>query len=147
MITLKIKKLNKNAIIPTKAHKTDTCWDIYACLNEDFIEIPPHETVKIPTGFATEIPAGYWCPIYGRSGKSTKEGCRLAQGTAVIDEPYRGEWFIPLHNDTNKTQYVKNEERICQFSIEKRIDCEIKVVDILSETDRGTTGFGDSGKF
>lgn len=147
IITLKIKKLNPEAILPKKAHKTDTCWDMCACLNTDIIEIPPHKTVIIHTGLAFEIPKGYWCPIYGRSGKSSKEGCRLAQGTAVIDEEYRGEVLIPLHNDTNTSQYVKNKERICQFGIEKRIYAKIEEVEELSETERNDGGLGSSGKF
>lgn len=148
-LILKMLMLSDTMKIPTQAHSTDACFDIYSDLKDEnkTIEIQPFEYALIPTGFATEIPEGYWCPIYARSGLSTKEGLRLCQGTAVIDEDYRGEWFIPLYNQSKEVRTVKHNEKICQFHLQKKYPTEIKIVDELGETERGSGGFNSTGKF
>ena len=151
-LSINIKLLTDQAKMPEKAHADDACFDIYSDFTnlnlglEDVLSVPPHTTVKVPTGFATEIPHGYWCPIYARSGIATKEGLRLAQGVAVIDENYRGEWMIPIHNDTDQMRYIRHNERIAQFNLMENFNPTLNVVDSLSDTDRGVGGFGSSGK-
>lgn len=162
MLDLKIKKLTDTATLPTKAHNTDACFDIYADIANRFTEsegffhrnnhgqevigIMPHTTVKIPSGFATNIPHGYWAAVFARSGLASKKGLRPAQGVAVIDEPYTGEWFIPVHNDTDAVQYITHGDRIAQFTLLPYYDTNLIEVDELTETDRGDNGFGSSGK-
>ncbi len=150
MLNLKIKKLSETATLPSKAHPEDACFDIYADINLNYpangIEtIPPHTTVKIHTGFATEIPSGYWGAIFARSGVATKRGLRPAQGVPVIDENYRGEWIIPLHNDADEAQVVRHGERIAQFTLLPYPEINLIEVDNLSETERGDGGFGSTG--
>ena len=145
MLELKLKRLTDTAIIPTKAHEMDACFDIYADINED-ITINPHETVKVHTGFATNIPHGYWGAIFARSGLASKQGLRPAQGVPVIDEPYTGEWLIPLHNDGEKTQTIHHGDRIAQFMLLPWYVTNIVEVDELTQTDRGEGGFGSTGK-
>lgn len=145
MLELKLKRLTDTAIIPTKAHEMDACFDIYADINED-ITINPHETVKVHTGFATNIPHGYWGAIFARSGLASKQGLRPAQGVPVIDEPYTGEWLIPLHNDGEKTQTIHYGDRIAQFMLLPWYVTNIVEVDELTQTDRGEGGFGSTGK-
>lgn len=144
-LKLKIKRLEKEAKLPTSGNERAACFDIYAYIKEGVLNISPFETVYVKTGFATQIPEGYWAPIYARSGIATKRGLRLAQGTAVIDEDYRGEWLIPIHNDTEKMQSIENGERICQFNLQKKYLTEIEEVEELDETERGTGGFGSTG--
>ena len=164
-LDLKIQRLTETAILPTKAHETDACFDIYADIpNEEYedelisvskylwkpaykkgIQIKPHQTVLIPTGFATEIPHGYWGAIFARSGLASKQGLRPAQGVPVIDEPYRGQWMIPLHNDSEETRIIHHGDRICQFMLLPYFDTTITEVDELNSTDRGEGGFGSSG--
>ena len=155
-IEVKIKLLTDTATMPTKAHPTDACFDIYADIPVDnsvpgisvkptYIAIRPHETVMIHTGFATAIPEGYWAPIFARSGLASKQGLRPAQGVPVIDAPYRGEWLIPLHNDSLETRYVRQGDRICQFMILPVLPTNLVPVDELDSTDRGEGGFGSSG--
>ena len=149
MLSLKIQRLTNTAVLPTKAHITDACFDIYADIfNKEplGVEIPPHQTVLIPTGFATEIPHGYWGAIFARSGLASKQGLRPAQGVPVIDEPYRGQWIIPLHNDSEETRIVHHGDRICQFTLLPYFDTKLEEVDNLTETDRGKGGFGSTGK-
>ncbi|MBD5136113.1 MAG: dUTP diphosphatase [Lachnospiraceae bacterium] len=142
---VKIKKLNDNAVIPIRGSEEAAGNDIYACITEE-AQINPHETVKIPTGFATEIPNGLVALIYSRSGMATKKGLVVCQGVGVIDSDYRGEWFIPLHNDTNNIQSVQPNERIAQVIFTDFIVPEFIETDRLLDTERGDGGFGSTGK-
>lgn len=76
-ITVKIKKLNKQAVIPKCGSQYSAGYDLYACTNEP-IEIYPHGTIKIGTGIAVEIPNAFWLGIFARSGLATKQGLRPA---------------------------------------------------------------------
>lgn len=150
IIDLKIKKVSSTCVLPTKAHEDDACFDIYADLGEDnekTITINPHETVMIGTGFATQIPKGWWAPIFARSGLSWRKGLRPVQGVPVIDAGYRGEWKVALHNDLNVSQTIGNKERIAQFTLLEypKINL-IPVDDFDDETERGSGGFGSSGE-
>ena len=143
---IKIKKLYDDTIIPTKAHSTDACFDIYAYLNEPFVVINPGQTVKINTGFVTEIPKGYYCDIYARSGLGIKKGLRPSNCVGIIDADYRGEWVVALYNDSDEVQKIFNGDRIAQFAVKEVIPCELIVSDILSDSERGEGGLGSSGK-
>lgn len=145
MVTIKFKKLSEHATMPTKAHRDDAGYDLYACLNEDMIFIPPHQTIKIPTDIAMQIPEGYFGAIYARSGLASKNGLRPCQGTSVIDCGYIGNIYIPLHNDTNVDQVVHNGERIAQMIVQSYLQFDFEEVEELDETDRGDGGFGSSG--
>ncbi len=150
MLELKIKRLSETTTLPKKAHPTDACFDIYADVlsfrSDGEIAIGPYETVKIPTGFATNIPHGYWGAVFARSGLATKEGLRPANCVAVIDEPYTGEWLIPLHNDTDETKIIHHGDRIAQFTLLPYFDTIFTEVDELDSTERGDGGFGHTGK-
>lgn len=142
MIDVKIKKLDDVAIIPTKAHETDACFDIYA---SKYAEIAPGGTTLVHTGFATEIPVGYWGAVFARSGIATKRGLRPANCVPVIDAPYRGEWLIPLHNDSDEMQIVNAGDRIAQFMILPVLPTNLILCDDIGESDRGDNGFGSTG--
>lgn len=143
---IKIKKLYDDTIIPTKAHSTDACFDIYAYLNEQFVTINPGQSVKINTGFITEIPKGYYCDVYARSGLGIKKGLRPSNCVGIIDADYRGEWVVALYNDSDEIQKVFNGDRIAQFTVKEVIPCELIVSDTLSDSERGKGGLGSSGK-
>ena len=153
MINVKIKPLYNNVILPKKAHSDDACFDIYSYIpvgNVNFstpaLIIEPHQTLFIQTGFATEIPEGYCALIFARSGLASKRGLRPAQGVPVIDAGYRGEWLIPLHNDSNESQIVESGERIAQFMIVPVMDTNLIQVSELNDSERGNGGFGSSGR-
>lgn len=141
---IKIKKFSENAIIPTKAHKTDAGYDLYACLeqNEYFAA---QMCAMIPTGIAFEIPEGYFGAVYPRSGLSTKQGLRLANCVGVIDSGYINQVYVPLFNDSNGIRVVKNGDRIAQIIFQPYLDTTLTEVNELQETDRGLNGFGSSG--
>ena len=170
MVEVKIKLLTDTAKIPTKAHDTDACFDIYADIPDATYEyteeiknpfggfyggkitktgkgrlIPPHETILIPTGFATDIPVGYSAKIYARSGMASKKKLRPAQGVPVIDSDYRGQWYVPLHNDGDSPQIVEHGDRIVQFDIQEVIPTVFVQVNELNDTERGTGGFSSTG--
>ena len=146
MLELKFKRLTDTMTIPTKAHDTDACFDLYADIPETAVAIEPHTTVKIPTGFATNIPHGYWAAVFARSGLATKQGLRPANCVGVIDEPYTGEWIVALHNDTDETKIVHHGDRIAQFTLLPWFETNLVEVDKLDKTDRAAGGFGSTGK-
>ena len=145
-MTIKIKKLTENAIIPTRGSKYAAGVDLYACIDKP-IEIQPHETVKIGTGLAMELPTGYFGAIFARSGLATKQGLRPANCVGCCDSDYRGDYIVPLHNDTDITQTVIPNERIAQLVIMPYLPVDFTEVDELTETERGDGGFGHTGKF
>lgn len=145
-MNIKIKKLNKNAIIPTRGSEYAAGVDLYACIDKP-IEIQPHETVKIGTGLAMELPDGYFGAIFARSGLATKQGLRPANCVGCCDSDYRGDYIVPLHNDTDITQTVIPNERIAQLVIMPYLPVDFTEVDELTETERGSGGFGHTGKF
>lgn len=158
-INVKIKRLSETAKIPTKAHESDAAFDIFADIQDTFvpfgksidesekgIKVMPGQTVKVHTGFSTEIPIGYWGAVYARSGLATKQGLRPANCVAVIDAEYRGEWLIPLHNDSSDVQIIHHGDRIAQFMLAPVIETSFEEVSELSNSDRGEGGFGSSGK-
>ena len=145
-MNIKIKKLNENAIIPTRGSKYAAGVDLYACIDKP-IEIQPHETVKIGTGLAMELPTGYFGAIFARSGLATKQGLRPANCVGCCDSDYRGDYIVPLHNDTDITQTVIPNERIAQLVIMPYLPVDFTEVDELTETERGDGGFGHTGKF
>jgi dUTP pyrophosphatase len=97
--TIKFAKVKPNAILPSKRDE-DAGFDIYACFEEDYIMINPHETKLIPTGIASNCSKDY-CFILKERGSTGSKG--IAQRCGVIDSGYTGEWFVPITNTTNKT--------------------------------------------
>ena len=140
MITLKIKKIHPDAIIPSYAHQGDAGMDIYSC--EDVI-IEPKQRKTVSTGITTEFPEGHVALVWDKSGLAAKSGIKTMAG--VIDCHYRGEWKIVLLNTTNESYEIKKGDKIAQVLIQSIIKPEIEVVEELSETKRGGGGFGSTG--
>ena len=142
---IKVKKLNDLAIIPTRGSEYSAGMDLHAAISES-IYISPHETIKIPTGLAMELPKGTFGAIFARSGLATKQGIRPANCVGVCDSDYRGEYIVALHNDSNISCTINPGERIAQLVVLPYIPIEFKEVDKLSDTERGLGGFGSTGK-
>lgn len=142
---INIKKLNKNAIIPSRGSEFSAGYDLYACLEEP-INIKANQTVKIPTGLAMEIPVGYAGMIFARSGLSTKKGLAPANKVGVCDSDYRGEYIVALHNHSNNDVVVNPGERIAQLVIIPFLSVDFVETDKLNDTVRGSGGFGSTGK-
>ena len=142
---INIKKLKDNAIIPTVGSEKSAGSDLYACIDEK-VTIQSGETVKIGTGLAIELPDGFFGGIFARSGLATKKGLAPANKVGVCDSDYRGEYIVALHNHSNTEQVVEPGERIAQLIVIPYIPVKFNEVEELSETDRGSGGFGSTGK-
>lgn len=140
-----IEKLTDTATIPTKGSSEAAGVDLYADIKEE-INIKPHETKKIGTGVAMKLPKGTFGAIFARSGLATKNGLRPANCVGVCDSDYRGEYIVPLHNDTEEIQVVKPGDRIAQLVLTPYIPMNFIEVKELEETERGAGGFGSTGE-
>lgn len=147
VVNVKIKKLYEDTILPTRADNGSAGMDLYAHLNNDYMRvIKPHTTEMISVGFAMETPNNTYGAIFARSGLASKKGLRPANCVGVVDSTYRGEVFVALHNDTDTPQQIMNGDRIAQLIIMEYPTVGIIETDTLSETERGTNGFGSSGQ-
>ena len=142
---MRIKRLNEKAIMPTRGSKYAAGYDLYAVLDEEKLTIWPHETVMIDTGWAMEIPEGYFGAIFARSGLASKQGLRPANCVGVIDSDYRGPVKVALHNDSDEHQIIYQGTRIAQLVIIPYNKVDFTEVEELDETDRGSGGFGSTG--
>ena len=139
MINVKFKKLNPNAIPFSYSREQDACMDMYAL--EGTI-IPAGTTKIIPTGIAVEIPQGYEGLVRGRSGLASK-GITAHLGT--IDETYRGDVGMIIANHTNADFKVEAGMRLAQFTVKPVYHIQLEEVKELSDTSRGSNGYGSSG--
>jgi len=142
---INIIKLSTNATVPTYGSPYSAGADLYACTEEDVI-IRAGETILIHTGIAMEIPVGYAGLIYARSGLATKKGLAPANKVGVIDSDYRGEIMVSLHNHSSSDAVISHGDRIAQLVIAPVLTPGFTVVESLSETVRGSGGFGSTGK-
>ena len=142
---IKIKKLTDTAKIPTRGSEYAAGYDLYADVKEN-VQIKPHETVKIGTGLAMEIPDGYFGAIFARSGLATKEGLRPANCVGVCDSDYRGEYIVAIHNDSEEIRTITAGERIAQLVVMPYLPVTFDEVSELTDTNRGEGGFGSTGK-
>ena len=142
---IKIKKLTDTAKTPTRGSEHAAGYDMYADVKED-VQIKPHETVKIGTGLAMEVPDGYFGAIFARSGLASKEGLRPANCVGVCDSDYRGEYIVAIHNDSEETRTITAGERIAQLVVMPYLPVTFDEVAELTDTNRGEGGFGSTGK-
>ena len=145
---VKIKKLNESAVIPKYSKAGDAGMDLVATSKET----DKYGNIVYGTGLAFEIPKGYVGLLFPRSSIS-KYDMNLTNSTGVLDSGYRGEVFFKFKrpsrftNDFNDTCAVYNVgDRIGQIIILPYPQIEFEEVEELSETDRGTGGFGSTGK-
>lgn len=138
---LQVMKLDEQATIPTKNHATDTGIDLYAASDMVF---EPNERKLVSTGIALVFPEGFGGEIRGRSGLSAKTGMTVIHGT--VDQEYRGEIKVMMHNFGERYE-IKAGDRIAQLVLEKVYPVAIEEITTMDhETERGTSGFGSSGK-
>lgn len=141
---INFKKLNDTAYTPTRGSDYAAGYDLYAD-SVNPVEIPPHGTVKIGTGLAFELPESTFGAIFARSGLATKQGLRPANCIGVCDADYRGEYIVAIHNDSDSIRTIQPGDRIAQLVLMPFIPMEFEEVDELSETVRGSGGFGSTG--
>ena len=145
MEAIRVKKLREGALLPTYGTTQAAGADLYACL-EAPLTIAPGETAWVPTGLALEVPEGCAGLVYARSGLATTRGLAPANKVGVIDSDYRGEITVVLYNHGSEAQTISSGERIAQLIITPVLTPAYTETDRLSETLRGTGGFGSTGK-
>ena len=145
MGTIRVKKLDPNAIIPTYGSAEAAGADLYACLSAP-VTIEPGEIAWISTGISLEVPKGCAGLVYARSSLGVKRGLAPANKVGVIDSDYRGEIKVVLLNHGKEAQTIQHGERVAQFVITPVLTPAYEEVSELSDTDRGIGGFGSTGK-
>lgn len=154
-------KVKPEGIIPSKREE-DGAFDVYACFEEEFMSLEPHETKLIPTGIASAFTTDYVAIIKERGSTGSKG---IGHRCGVIDSGYRGEWFIAITNHNPKPLVIAKEsanvtfEDVIIYPYEKAIaQCimvevpklqieEMSYEDLLKiESERGTGALGSSGK-
>lgn len=142
---LQVKKLDPNAKIPTYGTAYSAGADLCVCLEQPVV-IQPGRTEFLPTGLSIAVPNGYAGLIFARSGLSTKRGLAPANKVGVIDADYRGPVMVALHNHGDIPQTVEPGDRIAQLVIVPVLAPEMELVEELDATERGTGGFGSTGR-
>jgi deoxyuridine 5'-triphosphate nucleotidohydrolase len=137
---LRFKRLDPRAVLPSRGSSQSAGLDIYAV--ED-LTIRPGERGLARTGLAVAIPEGYYGRLAPRSGLATQKGLDTLAG--VIDADYRGEIRCLLHNAGDESIHLPAQSKICQLIIEKIITPAAVWADEISDTDRGSGGFGSTG--
>ena len=142
---LQFQKTREGAQLPVRATPESAGADLCACLDAP-VTIAPGETKMIPLGLKCQPDKGDMALlIFPRSGLSSKHGITLANAVGVVDTDYRGEWFVPLHNISEKPFTVEHGMRVAQLVTVPVYYPEILETLAVDETQRGDGGFGSSG--
>lgn len=149
-IELKIMKIPHEGVdiqLPHAATSGSAGLDLCAAIKEP-VSIAPGELVRIPTGVAIALPGSDTVGlVYARSGLAVKHGIALSNGVGVIDSDYRGELTVGLCNISRVPYTIAPGERIAQLVVAPVYSVKLTEVPFLDETERGTGGFGSTGKF
>ena len=142
---VRFKKLSPGAICPRYATEFSAGADLCSA-EPGAVTVAPGETAMIRTGIAIELERGTVGLVCARSGMAAKRGLAPANKVGVIDCDYRGEIIVALHNHGAKEQVVEAGERVAQLVVTPYIPCEFEEADELSDTVRGSGGFGSTGQ-
>ena len=145
MSSIRVKLLREGAKLPTYGTDQAAGADLYACL-EKSVTIRPGQTAAIPPGIALEVPQGCAGLVYARSSMATKKDLAPANKVGVIDSDYRGELRVMLHNHGSFDRTVEPGDRVAQLIITPVLTPTYEQSDELTDTARGTGGFGSTGK-
>ena len=139
---IKVKKLHPDAKLPTKGTEGSAYYDVYAL--ED-TRVYASYTRAVRTGVSLECPTGYVVDIRPRSSLSMK-GLSIANSPGTLDSDYRGELLILVMQYRGFSFMIRKGNRIAQIGLLKVEPIEFKEVDELSETRRGSSGIGSTGR-
>ena len=143
MITLPVRRLRPDAVLPTRAYEADAGLDLSAC---ERVELAPGERALVATGLAVAIPEGHAGFVQPRSGLAARNGVSIVNSPGLVDAGYRGEVLVILVNtDSRETFVVEPGMRIAQLVVVPVPHVEVAEVDELPASERGARGHGSSG--
>lgn len=141
-------KTHEDAVLPKRNNEGhqpgtgDTGYDVFSI--ED-LTLENNNAIVVPVGLKVAyVSPGYWFRVEARSGLGFKHG--IFPHFGIIDNPYRGDMGIKLYNITDKDYHIKKGDRIAQLVVYQLIEPEIRWAETISETARGESGFGASGR-
>ena len=137
-----MKKLSKDAIVPSYAHSGDSGMDLFA---NEAAELQPGERKLVRTGIAVAVPKGFEAQVRPKSGIALKDGISVLNTPGTVDSGYRGEVGVILINLGSKAQKIEKGKKIAQMVISRVEEAVVEVVEDLDETRRGSGGFGSTG--
>ncbi|MEK7219267.1 MAG: dUTP diphosphatase [Patescibacteria group bacterium] len=137
---IKVKKLHKDAKLPTHGHPGDAGMDFYAI---ETVVFPPKKQERVHTGVAVEIPEGHVGLIWDKTSVAFNVGLKVMGG--VIDAGYRGEIIMSMLNTLDKEVVLEKGHKVAQMVIQKFEHCEIIEVEEISQTVRGAGREGSTG--
>ena len=137
---LLVKRLSNDAIVPTRGSGGAVGYDLYS---SDEIVVQPTHRALIGTGIAIVLPVGVYGRVAPRSGLTVKHGIHI--GAGVIDPDYTGEVKVALFNLGDSPFEIKKGDRIAQLILERCETPDVTEITEMSETDRGSGGFGSTG--
>ena len=140
MVFVYVKLLNENSEAPTKAHRSDAGYDLYA--SEDTVVVGRQRTT-IKTGVSFDMPEGLAGLIWPRSGLSVKKGIDVLAG--VVDAGYRGEIMVCLYNTSDEDVEINRGDRIAQIIFQEVPAISLLLREELETSQRGSNGFGSTG--
>ena len=136
---------NSHHPLPTYATEQSAGMDLRANLDEPIV-LRPLERTLVPTGLHIALPVGFEAQIRPRSGLAIKKGITVLNTPGTIDADYRGEIKVILVNLSNENFVIEDGERIAQMVVARHETVVWDSVEILDETERGSGGFGHTGK-
>ena len=141
---MKVRIKSDSGTLPFYETEGSAGMDLRAYIEEP-VTLKPGQRMLVPTGLYIELPAGYEAQIRARSGLAIKKGIGLVNGIGTIDSDYRGEIKVILINWGDEDFVIENGDRIAQMVIARYERVEWEQTDDLSETERGSGGFGHTG--
>lgn len=142
---MKVRIINKSSNeLPSYQTEASAGMDLRAELEEP-VQLAPLERAVIGTGLYMELPMGFEAQVRPRSGLAAKKGISVLNSPGTIDADYRGEIGVILVNISNKPVRIEHGERIAQMVISRFEQAHWEEVEVLSQTDRGSGGFGSTG--
>lgn len=146
-VTLELKQLDHARGLPLPAYQSDLAagLDLVAAVDSP-VQLAPGARALVPTGLAMALPAGFEAQVRPRSGLAAKHGLTVLNTPGTIDADYRGEVKVILINLGDTPFEIVRGERIAQMVIAPVLQAVITEVETLSETQRGTGGFGSTGR-
>ncbi|MFC1510762.1 dUTP diphosphatase [Candidatus Margulisiibacteriota bacterium] len=146
MLKAQIKRLAHGTDLPLPQYMSEHAagMDMYAAVNPEIV-IPAGEWKLVPTGISMALPEGYEAQVRPRSGLALKQGVSILNTPGTVDADYRGEVGVIIMNHSKKDLVIKRGDRIAQMIINKIERIKFEEVAELSETVRGTGGFGHTG--